>query len=310
MKDTRLIMKNIIKTPIKNEEIEARIIKLAGKIEMNSLLSACSYARLNYKVPKEPIYKDEDTNDVLSRAWTGDFVGYMGYFAIYKQIGMPIHDNDQSFLLSSLVSDKQIDYVKAKMYELAQMYINNNTRNDWHIMTIETPSNTATLLDVFVTNSNMPQVVLLGANIACKILQLSKNNELPSSQFIKSIANIGRLQYHYHTENPLDYYKDNLISLTKDSQAFEKLNHLFSDYISNDSDLSCYDDDVVCDTITKNTGRISSWLYINKITITPYNLMDLFDGMLVSRELTTNETLMKDSTYKDVINYLASIINK
>lgn len=80
------------------------------------------------------------------------------WLQIYKQ------DARKSYVLTALVSDKFYTTVKADLIEYAKHFVEYQAGN-WHVQVITKDNEPFKLLNIFITNSNIPQVINLGNGI-------------------------------------------------------------------------------------------------------------------------------------------------
>lgn len=123
-------------------------------------------------------------------------------------------NNDKSILFSVLVNKYQIDTVTNSLIQLGKQISQNSTylTKKWHVKLLKTNLNEFTLINLFMTTNEYPQIIFLGYDIACFLYGYLQNTR--SYRNYKLIFKpLCKCKYLWHTSNPSEFYKANLVSL-------------------------------------------------------------------------------------------------
>lgn len=137
----------------------------------------------------------------------------------------------KTYFVSLYVPQANFVQVKSKLQEFVQLLVDLDRAANWDAKIIETPMDSAVLLNVILTNNPQPQIFYLGADIITDILETGAEQcgfsfmdagELTKQRniLVKHMCNLNQLVYGYHTDDPLKYCQNNLVKLNVTSTEF------------------------------------------------------------------------------------------
>lgn len=120
----------------------------------------------------------------------------------------------KSYVFTALVGDKFYTSVKNDLITFAKEMINMDATTNWHMKVIVNKNKPFNLINVFITNNTMPQLIHLGAGIVSVIRNLYSptiNNDSEHRQTInKILTRFNDLFYVYEEEDVKEQFRSQL----------------------------------------------------------------------------------------------------
>lgn len=172
----------------------------------------------------------------------------------------------KTYFVSLYVPQANFVEVKSKLQEFVQLLVDLDRAANWDAKIIETPMDSAVLLNAILTNNPQPQIFYLGADIITDILETGSEQcgfsfmdaeDLAKQRNIlaKHMCNLNQLVYGYHTDDPLKYCQDNLVKLNVTSAEFARFKANYEKAIK--STIREYKSRMA--SIAKNNHTVRDW---------------------------------------------------
>lgn len=227
--------------------------------------------------------------------------------AFEERIREKVTDNDQSVLVECLVGKSQIAETKAKLQVLAKLIAEANSQNDWQIHYLVSESSNLALVDLFMTNSQLPQIIYLGAGIADQIRYIMMRTDATAVEkmaFDDDLYKLYQLTYNYHFDNPVQYVKKQLVNLDSklnDQQMLKKFSKVYANALKMEIGTQA---DLLEDYFTDgNIGLLAP------DSIHPFTLNDLLSAIQSDAEVVRGNKIKDHAEYQPIIEYLSKLIN-
>lgn len=227
--------------------------------------------------------------------------------AFEERIREKVTDNDQSVLVACLVGKSQIAEIKAKLQVLAKLIAEANSQNDWQIHYLVSESSNLALVDLFMTNSQLPQIIYLGAGIADQIHYIMLKTDAMSVEKLTSdddLYKLYQLTYNYHFDNPVQYVKQQLINLDPKQTEQQMLKTFSKVYVNAlkaeiETQASLFGDYFM-------DGEIG---FLTVDSIHPFTLNDLLSAVQSDTEVVKGNKIKEHAEYQPIIEYLSKLMN-
>lgn len=227
--------------------------------------------------------------------------------AFEERIREKVTDNDQSVLVACLVGKSQIAETKAKLQVLAKLIAEANSQNDWQIHYLVSESSNLALVDLFMTNSQLPQIIYLGAGIADQInyIMLRTNpNAVEELTSDDDLYKLYQLTYKYHFDNPVQYVKKQLINLDPKQNEQQMLKTFSKVYVN-----------ALKDEIETQASLFGDYFMDGEIgflsvdSIHPFTLNDLLSAVQSDTDVVRGNKIKDHAEYQPIIEYLSKLMN-
>lgn len=227
--------------------------------------------------------------------------------AFEERIREKVTDNDQSVLVACLVGKSQIAEIKAKLQVLAKLIAEANSQNDWQIHYLVSESSNLVLVDLFMTNSQLPQIIYLGAGIADQIryiMQITDATAVEKLTFDDDLYKLYQLTYNYHFNNPVQYVKKQLVNLDP-KQNEQQMLKIFSKVYANALKMEIGTQaDLLEDYFTDgNIGLLAP------DSIHPFTLNDLLSAVQSDAEIVRGNKIKDHAEYQPIVEYLSKLMD-
>lgn len=243
------------------------IVSLVKRIEINSLLDIVSYRDLNKACrvnSDSPVILPEFVasllNETIDEAWDNytratfleqsncypemyrplarnSTAGiYSAFYRITKRYQQFQHFNtEKSYLLSALVGQDHYLQVKQDLIAFAQIIIKREFAGDWRIKVITTDNAPFKLVNVFITNTLLPQLIYLTSDLILLLKTLDEHtswghHDLRDALKAWTSQDDQKMQtYLYYPASLIEVYAAQLHYLTPTNK--EKLNELLNNQL-------------------------------------------------------------------------------
>lgn len=173
----------------------------------------------------------------------------------------------KTYSVSLYVPQANFVQVKSKLCEFVQLLVDLDRAANWDAKIIETPMDSAVLLNAILTNNPQPQIFYLGADIITNILETgaeqcgfsfmdAEDLAKQRNTLAKHMCNLNQLVYGYHTDDPLKYCQDSLVKLNVTSAKYAKFKANYEKAIKDT--ISEYKSRMA--NITKNDHTVHDWV--------------------------------------------------
>lgn len=227
--------------------------------------------------------------------------------AFEEMIREKVTDNDQSILVACLVGKSQIAEIKAKLQVLAKLIAEANLQNDWQIHYLVSESSNLALVDLFMTNSQLPQIIYLGAGIADQIRYIMMRTDATAVEkltFDDDLYKLYQLTYNYHFDNPVQYVKKQLVNLDQkqnDQQMLKTFSKVYANALKMEIGTQV---DLLEDYFTDgNIGLLAP------DSIHPFTLNDLLSAVQSDAEVVRGNKIKDHAEYQPIIEHLSKLMN-
>lgn len=227
--------------------------------------------------------------------------------AFEERIREKVTDNDQSILVECLVGKSQIAEIKAKLQALAKLIAEANSQNDWEIHYLVSESSNLALVDLFMTNSQLPQIIYLGAGIADQIHYIMlRTNPIAVEKltFDDDLYKLYQLTYNYHFNNPVQYVKKQLVNLDpkqNDQQMLKTFNEVYANALKYEIGTQT---DLLEDYFMGGNSNV-----LAADSIHPFTLNDLLAAIQSDAEIVRGNKIKNHAEYQPIIEYLSKLMN-
>ena len=178
-------------------------------------------AALGHKNIANKDYDDNSWNNKLDPA---------KIMPLLTKITANVPNNLQSCLFTILVSPKNCAEVQQALTDLTNEIVDLTDQQNWNVLDFVTTSNSLTVLSVFMTNFNYPQVISLGSQIidGIRYANMEAAHSIANNRDRYDLTNISdflsKLTYKYHWDNPIQYFKNQLVMFTDKPDVMSQLN--------------------------------------------------------------------------------------
>lgn len=142
-----------------------------------------------------------------------------------------IINNYKSILLSALVVNKQITTLKRNLLIYAKRLIQQDFTHEWQIKLLITPCGEFSLINIFLTNNFAPQLINLGYDCACELVEIASCNQVAINNCNNydlnfsqtNLANLCKLTYYWQLDHPSNYYHQFIQVIDQDWPTYAQL---------------------------------------------------------------------------------------
>jgi len=223
---------------------------------------------------------------------------------LLTKITTNVPNNLQSCLFTILVSPKNCAEVQQALTDLTNEIVDLTDQLNWDVIDFVTTSNSLTVLNVFMTNFDYPQVISLGSQVVdgIRYANMEAAHSVANNRDRYDLTNINdflsKLTYKYHWDDPIQYFKDQLVMFTDKPDIMNQLNQFMQKIMDAD-----FKNKYAPEALNKMFTGCES----NLIPISAYSLehvMQLAEDDIQTVEL---DEYKKNFALKQTINYLVNM---
>lgn len=237
-------MPKITDQNLKISNILNELDKLALLSKMSFMINPDQSLAIPQSIP-EPEYYQVKINDTHYR---------MNLIDVDNRILIKFADitSVKSSMISLLVANKNVKQAVSELTDLVHYFTKIDHSNELTAKVIQTPSEKFTLVNLIMTNTELPQVFYLGRDLFYEYAEsfydyfgenvlYYEKNETPR-QIIKAFA---KCYYPYHIDHALSYCKDQIVDLGTSSDQLSSLESLYQleiEQVIKDNEKTVMDD--------------------------------------------------------------------
>lgn len=267
-----------------------KMIDMVTTINNKSLIAALGRKNIANKE-----FDDDNWNNKLDPA---------KIMPLLTKITANVPNNLQSCLFAILVSPKNCAEVQQALTDLTNEIVDLTDQLNWDVIDFVTTSNSLTILSVFMTNFNYPQAISLGSQIVDGIRydNMEAAHSIANNHDRYDLTNLNdflsKLTYKYHWDNPIQYFKDQLVMFIDKPDVMSQLNQFMQKIMDAD-----FKNKYAPDALNQRFTACKS----NLIPISAYSLeyvMQLAEDDMQEIEL---DEYKKNPALKQTIDYLVNM---